>query len=284
MKVILVFLFSVLSLQAQESFEVYFNFNQDIPNNDSLLQLNDWIIQHPLAEITKIHGFCDSIDSNEYNKKLAERRINQVLHLLQAKQIKISDTISKNAIGEEFEQFKIQAENRKVTFWYITSTYLSKPKDSLILELPETIMLQSRKIEQGKTIVENDSLSISEKFIIAQPGDIVRLNDINFYHNRATIIPESEPRLDELAAVMLGNPNLKIEIHGHICCNRNTLDLRLSIQRAVFIYMYLIDSGVVKSQMSYKGFGSSRPIYPLPEKSELERSKNRRVEIKIITK
>jgi flagellar motor protein MotB len=34
--------------------------------------------------------------------------------------------------------------------------------------------------------------------------------------------------------------------------------------------------------MSYKGFGTTRPIYPIPEKNEIEANENRRVEIMIV--
>ena len=37
-------------------------------------------------------------------------------------------------------------------------------------------------------------------------------------------------------------------------------------------------------RVSYKGFGHTTPIYPWPEKTEDEKMKNRRVEIKIISK
>ena len=38
---------------------------------------------------------------------------------------------------------------------------------------------------------------------------------------------------------------------------------------------------IPKSRLSYQGFGSTQPIFPLPEKNEAERAANRRVEILI---
>jgi outer membrane protein OmpA-like peptidoglycan-associated protein len=56
----------------------------------------------------------------------------------------------------------------------------------------------------------------------------------------------------------------------------------LSTQRAKAIYNFLVVNGISKSRLSYKGFGSTQPIFPLPEKDETQRAANRRVEILII--
>jgi flagellar motor protein MotB len=56
----------------------------------------------------------------------------------------------------------------------------------------------------------------------------------------------------------------------------------LSTQRAKAIYNFLITNDVYRARLSYKGFGSTQPIYPLPEKNEAERAANRRVEILIV--
>ena len=63
---------------AQKQFDVYFDFNKDFPNQNSILALNEWIANHKDIEITQLLGFCDSIDTKDYNKHLAERRIANV--------------------------------------------------------------------------------------------------------------------------------------------------------------------------------------------------------------
>ena len=80
---------------------------------------------------------------------------------------------------------------------------------------------------------------------------------------------------------MLNFPKLEIEIHGYICCNPDPNDTKLSIRRAHKIYKYLTQNGVDAKRLNYKGFGSSNPVFPLPEKSESEKAANRRVEILI---
>ena len=81
--------------------------------------------------------------------------------------------------------------------------------------------------------------------------------------------------------MLQNNPQLKIEIQGHLCCMPvDRTDL--STQRAKAIYNFLITNDVYRARLSYKGFGSTQPIYPLPEKNEVERAANRRVEILIV--
>jgi outer membrane protein OmpA-like peptidoglycan-associated protein len=80
---------------------------------------------------------------------------------------------------------------------------------------------------------------------------------------------------------MKNNPNLKIEIQGHLCCMPvDRLDL--STQRAKSINNFLVANGINEERITFKGFGSTQPIYSLPEKDEVQRSANRRVEILIV--
>ena len=74
---------------------------------------------------------------------------------------------------------------------------------------------------------------------------------------------------------------MKIEIQGHLCCMPvDRLDL--STQRAKAINNFLVANGINEKRLTYKGFGSTQPIFPLPEKDEGQRSANRRVEIMIV--
>jgi outer membrane protein OmpA-like peptidoglycan-associated protein len=66
----------------------------------------------------KVEGYCDSIDTKDYNKKLSERRIENVLKILKENNIEIVSSIEKIAFGKEFKQSKIQEENRKVIIYY----------------------------------------------------------------------------------------------------------------------------------------------------------------------
>jgi len=121
-----------------------------------------------------------------------------------------------------------------------------------------------------------------KKIAAARVGEKLKIEHLNFVINTFAVELESRVKLYELLMVLTKNPDLKIEIQGHLCCM--PIDrLDLSTQRAKAVYRFLINNNIEKERLSYKGFGSTMPIYPLPEKDEKERAANRRVEIEIIS-
>lgn len=244
-------------LSAQDKIEVFFDFNIDYPNEASIKLLDNWIANHQQAEIQELSGYCDSIDNNSYNKDLSLRRIHSVMKLLTESNISFSPAIILNPLGENFRQSKIQSENRKVTI-----VYKEKEKQPAVTKKPEETL--SEQVQQAK------------------PGDVIRLRNINFFNNSDAIVPKSKPLLAELLCIMQDHPNLKIEIQGHICCEL-VKDIRdISTARAKAIYVYLIRNKINRERLTFKGYGNSRPIYPIPEKSDEEENENRRVEILIV--
>lgn len=251
--IILFFLISIKSL-GQKQVEVFFDFNKDFPNSTSILEINEWIDKNKNAEITKLLGYCDSIDTKNYNKKLAERRIENTQILLEKSGLKFSKDLEKIAFGKDFKQSKVQAENRKVTIFY---------NEPVILPVESELTRKIKNSNVGETIV---------------------LPNIYFYNNLSRILPKSEATLYDLRCVMEENPKLKIEIQGHICCIAGE-DLKdTSTARARAIYSYLIRNKIDRKRMTYKGFGSKRPLHPIPERTPLEEEQNRRVEIMIVEK
>ena len=95
------------------------------------------------------------------------------------------------------------------------------------------------------------------------------------------MVPAAQPVLDEILNILKDHPILKIQVQGHVCCQPEN-DQKLSYRRAKSVYSYLIENGIDANRLSYTGFGSTRPIYALPEKNEAEREANRRVEIEIV--
>jgi outer membrane protein OmpA-like peptidoglycan-associated protein len=259
------------NISAQEKFEIFFDFNASIPNQVSLSYFEKWIQNNKNAEILELHGHCDSVDTQKYNLILSQKRINKILQILKNNQIQINEGLQKIPYGKNFKQSKIQAENRKVVVFYRNLNADSEDKS------------KANVWENRKPMLFDDPLiPLREKITKVKKGDRIQLEGINFHFNTFRVVKESEPILDELIEVMNENPNLKIEIQGHMCCNENTKELQLSIQRSRFIYRYLNLKGIDKKRISYKGFGTSKPIFTIPEKNEEERAKNRRVEIEIM--
>lgn len=251
--IILFFLVSFKSL-GQKQLDVFFDFNKDFPNQTSILEINEWIAKNKNVEITKLLGYCDSIDTKNYNKKLAVRRIDNVQILLDKSGLKFNKDLEKTAFGKDFKQSKVQAENRKVTVFYTEPLVL--PAESEL----------TKKIKSSKV------------------GEIITLPNIYFFNNSARIVPKSQPTLIDLHCALEENPKLKIEIQGHICCQLISDINDVSTARARAIYTYLIRNKIDRRRMTFKGFGTTRPIHPIPEKNPQEEDENRRVEILIVEK
>ncbi|WP_395062540.1 OmpA family protein [Flavobacterium sp.] len=128
-----------------------------------------------------------------------------------------------------------------------------------------------------------ENATLEDKIKLSRKGTLIRLNDINFYVNTFAIVPSSKRAIDELILVMNTFPKLKIEIQGHICCMPK--DARnLSLDRARQVKRILVSEEISERRIQVKGFGVSKPKFPIPEKSEFEAARNRRVEIMILEK
>jgi outer membrane protein OmpA-like peptidoglycan-associated protein len=237
---------------SQKQFEMFFDFNKDFPNQSSILTINEWIASNRNIEIIKLLGYCDSIDTKNYNKKLAERRIESVRDLLEKSGLKFNKNLEKIAFGKDFKQSKIQAENRKVIIFY--NEQQIKPIESEL----------TKQIRNSKV------------------GETIKLPNIYFFNNSDQIVAKSQPTLFDLLTAMEENPELKIEIQGHICCQLVSDINDVSTARAKTIYSYLIRNKIDSKRMTFKGYGTSRPIHKIPERNETEADENRRVEILIV--
>lgn len=294
-----VLLFSI-GCFSQNKLDVFFDLNQDIPNEASQIKIEKWLLDNKNAEITKLLGYCDSVDDNKYNKDLAMRRVNSMVAFLKKSNIKVADDVALKSFGEDFKYSKIQKENRKVEVFYnllkdkstdvkATRTipegpFGRKPVRETEAETAQTKEDDLLEAADMEALVEEERTVLGAKFEKAKKGDLIRINNINFYFNQERIMEQSLPLLDELLDIMLNNPNLVIEIHGHICCNQNPNDTKLSYRRALVILKFLTKYGVEVNRLAFRGYGSNDPIYKLPEKNEKERAANRRVEVLIVNK
>ena len=173
-------------------------------------------------------------------------------------------------------------ENRNVQiskiYGYCDYKGTSKYNDTLSLQ---RVSYAPKIIQEA---VKSNPESLENKVKNAKAGDKIKLENIIFYNMSSRVVSHSLPELYNLLCVLEENPNLKIEIQGHICCqtNKDTDLTYLSTQRAKVIYSYLIRNKINRTRLSFKGYGVQNPVFPIPEKDEKERDANRRVEILIV--
>lgn len=112
-------------------------------------------------------------------------------------------------------------------------------------------------------------------------GVSVRLNNIFFDYDKATLRPESYPELDKVVEFLQENPRLEVEIAGHTD-DRGSDDYnrQLSQGRAEAVVKYLTDHWIESQRVNAKGYGESKP--EVSNDTDENRQVNRRVEFTIL--
>lgn len=104
------------------------------------------------------------------------------------------------------------------------------------------------------------------------------LRGVNFQTARSALTTDSYVVLDAVAASLVANPEIRIEIAGY---TDNTgpigSNLRLSQARAAAVRAYLARKGVSPTRMYVRGFGPRSPL--APNTTAAGRAQNRRVEL-----
>jgi outer membrane protein OmpA-like peptidoglycan-associated protein len=110
-------------------------------------------------------------------------------------------------------------------------------------------------------------------------GSKVELN-IQFDPNSSFLAPESVAELNRLLRLVKDNPTVKLEVQGH-CDDIEALQKsEIALDRAKAVTKYLIESGF--SNVEVKSLGNTVSI--ASNDTEEGRSRNRRVEVEVISK
>lgn len=239
----------------------------------------------------KLEGYCDATGSDDANLKLSERRLDAV-HVFAmiyadptAKYIKIPHGEHDPIASNDTEETRWQ--NRRVDIHVIAyspkQTQGSDTTGKIILNTPEYTV--------------SSGLSLEEAIMALEPGETLVLRDIQFPMSSDSLMRQSYALLDSLAAVLIDNPDLVVQFEGHICCtpdsdtiagqkdayNARTKKYTLSTDRALTVFMYLAFRGVPTSRMRYVGLAGSRKLVS-PEETAYDQKRNRRVELKLLSK
>lgn len=133
------------------------------------------------------------------------------------------------------------------------------------------------------SLAHKEADSVYVKNIALQPLAInasFTFKNIEFASN-ASILPETAAiELNKLVALLNENSTLQVQISGHTDNTGNEVEnKKLSANRALSIVNFLIEKGISKNRLAYKGYGSSLPIASndTPE----GRARNRRTSVEI---
>lgn len=119
---------------------------------------------------------------------------------------------------------------------------------------------------------------------VTRQGDDLILNipsGINFAYNSATVAPQFQRTLDQVAQVLAEYNQTYIDVYGHTdSTGSDSYNQDLSQRRASAVAAYLTGRGVQSARIGTRGFGESEPI--ASNDTEEGRAANRRVEIKVV--
>lgn len=160
---------------------------------------------------------------------------------------------------------------------------------SIILEPQKKYAFRAER--QGFYAI-NESLDLSDVFdyqeitkdLFLAPleiGQRIRLNNVFFEYNKATLTAESKAELNRLIKLLNDNPKIHIELAGHTD-NQGSDDYntKLSQNRVNEVAKYLTTNGIQAIRLVSKGYGKTKPI--VPNTSDFNKSQNRRVEFVIL--
>ncbi len=152
-----------------------------------------------------------------------------------------------------------------------------------------TVVAQAPELGAGRAEmviqpgVAPEAVRIVLKDTRVEVGDtqVAILEQVQFETGRATISSGSYALLDEVANVLLLNPQIvRVEVQGHTDnVGTDETNQKLSQRRANAVRDYLVDKGVKKSRLVAQGYGASKPLGS--NDTETGRRANRRVQFEI---
>lgn len=190
------------------------------------------------------------------------------------------------AAGKLYSLFgEYQAEQR-----YLAAK-LSRPEGDVYAAVYAVMNKSGGGPNQNRTMVQVDVVELKpmeDKMVVLDAGALqseiatagrVAVYGILFDFDKASIRPDSQPQLVEIAAFLSAHPDLKVLIVGHTDA-KGALDYNrdLSLQRARAVVEALAaGEGIDRGRLTAIGVGMAAPVST--NRTEEGRAKNRRVEI-----
>jgi len=248
---------------SQSEIAIYFEFDSFEIDAQNALKIEQLSSSTNSQNIT-IVGYTDQKGSSSYNEKLSQKRANAVKQALILSGTDTSKIISTSGKGK-FPNLNLAHHEQRTV-----------------------IITFEKKIEETPKPIES---ILSKQISSLEIGGKLAIPNLEFVPGSHFPLESSLPTLYQLLEIMKSNSLLKIELQGHICCkapntgdglNNDTGYNTLSVDRARYVYEFLIHYGIDANRLSYKGFAANRPLSYLEDPSSQQA--NRRVEIMIISK
>ncbi|MET0241534.1 MAG: OmpA family protein [Sphingobium sp.] len=134
---------------------------------------------------------------------------------------------------------------------------------------------QERKLRQQTAGTGVEVVRDGDNLMMRMPSGIT------FAYNEATVQPQFQPTLNQVASVLAEYPKTYIDVLGHTDSDgTETYNQALSERRASAVANYLGAHGVQSARIAAKGYGEMQPI--ASNETPEGKAANRRVEIKLV--
>ena len=194
-----------------------------------------------------------------------------------------AEVILEDTKGNEVKKTFSDSETGK----YTINTTVFVNTNYNVVYLQDSSFVKITEIKSNSLIKNNYKLT-DIKIILPKlrKGAKYQMDAINFFGNSSIPLPSVYSSIKSLYKLMKKNPNMIISIEGHVNSpgesTSENICQKLSKDRAITIYNYLLKEKINKDRMSTVGYSNKFMLFPNP-KNEEEQIKNRRVEIKVIS-
>lgn len=139
----------------------------------------------------------------------------------------------------------------------------------------------------GPADAEEEAFTTPDLCLNIIPEEAIRLDNVYYDFNKATLQPESYPSLDTLVQILNENPTILIELAAHTDSKgTDEYNMNLSQARAKSVVDYLISKGIDNGRLLPKGYGETVPVADNEKADGTDnpegRQQNRRTEFKVI--
>lgn len=212
------------------------------------------------VQLIELNAFSEGKQCAQTGAALIRDRIDYLRHFLEAD----GQTFTENRYPCQRVKVNFNTEGwERIDLYYFSGSRIAKP-----LVIPADNEEPAGDVSEVKVPKEDENEKVQER------QDYMLL-PIRFYGGTAEVTPDSEKYMENLLQLLKQYPGVQAHIRGHVCCgNRKGFSRR----RARVVYTYLIENGIEKDRLSFKGYGNRIPLV-YPEVSAEDQSRNRRVDV-----
>jgi outer membrane protein OmpA-like peptidoglycan-associated protein len=200
--------------------------------------------------------------------------------------LKVLDAQTQQPIGAQVEVYDMATDTCQQSI-VIDATdgeatiIVNEDKEYIVYITRDGHIFESKYINYKST---KKPASTSQETILLQPIEIGQariLNNVYFEYGEYSLDTKSYVELNRLVAFLQDNSEIVIELEGHTdYVGSDEYNQKLSTKRAKAIYDYLIQAGIARNRLAYRGYGKKCPV--VPNNSYENRQLNRRVAFRIL--